>query len=154
MCRLWPPKAHFWPKGHSLSQYLHKTLDLVMSNNEFRLLNETRSFGFLLNFSRHLQNSIIDWVMYNYCLKTLFFLSFGFFGLVNSSLSRSIGLANRQHQEVMRQGATTFLINSFLFFISADETDHGLGLCGWILTLLSWGLVSLFSLHKCLIWEK
>ena len=127
-----------------------------MSNNEFRLLIETtisRSFGFLLNFSNICKIPLLiescitcKPCTYNFCLK-LFFFSFGFFGLVNSSLSRSIGLANRQHQEVMRQGATTFLINSFLFFISADETDHGLGLCGWILTLLSWGLVSLFSLH-------
>jgi erythrocyte band 7 integral membrane protein len=35
---------------------------------------------------------------------------------------------------------------------TTDETDHGLGLCGWILTLLSWGLVMVtlpFSLFVC-----
>ena len=36
--------------------------------------------------------------------------------------------------------------------ITADETDDGIGLCGWLLTALSWALVIItmpFSLCVC-----
>ena len=39
-----------------------------------------------------------------------------------------------------------------LFFFTADESDNGVGLCGWLLTTISWGLVMVtlpFSLCVC-----
>ena len=36
--------------------------------------------------------------------------------------------------------------------IAADETDSGIGLCGWLLTMISWGIVMMtlpFSLFVC-----
>jgi erythrocyte band 7 integral membrane protein len=42
-----------------------------------------------------------------------------------------------------------------LFFslsLSADESDSGIGLCGWLLTMISWGIVAVtlpFSLFVC-----
>ena len=43
-----------------------------------------------------------------------------------------------------------FMISFFLFI--ADESDNGVGLCGWLLTTISWGLVMVtlpFSLCVC-----
>ena len=43
------------------------------------------------------------------------------------------------------------VILSFVSFI-ADESDNGVGLCGWLLTTISWGLVMVtlpFSLCVC-----
>ncbi len=44
-------------------------------------------------------------------------------------------------------------IYAFPFFsLSADESDNGIGLCGWLLTAISWGLVLVtlpFSLCVC-----
>ena len=43
------------------------------------------------------------------------------------------------------------VILSFTLFI-ADESDNGVGLCGWLLTTISWGLVMVtlpFSLCVC-----
>ena len=37
-------------------------------------------------------------------------------------------------------------------FVSADDTDDGIGLCGWILTAISWAMVLAtlpFSLCVC-----
>ena len=38
------------------------------------------------------------------------------------------------------------------FPLSADESDSGIGLCGWLLTMISWGIVAVtlpFSLFVC-----
>ena len=39
-----------------------------------------------------------------------------------------------------------------LILFTADESDNGVGLCGWLLTTISWGLVMVtlpFSLCVC-----
>ena len=39
-----------------------------------------------------------------------------------------------------------------LSLVSADEADSGIGLCGWLLTMISWGIVAVtlpFSLFVC-----
>ncbi len=39
-----------------------------------------------------------------------------------------------------------------MFSLSADESDNGIGLCGWLLTAISWALVFVtlpFSLCVC-----
>ena len=39
-----------------------------------------------------------------------------------------------------------------LFLFSADESDSGIGICGWLLTMISWGIVAItlpFSLFVC-----
>lgn len=44
------------------------------------------------------------------------------------------------------------MLHSWILFFSADESDSGVGLCGWLLTMISWGLVLVtlpFSLCVC-----
>ena len=44
------------------------------------------------------------------------------------------------------------LMRIIFSFILADESDSGIGLCGWLLTAISWGLVMVtlpFSLFVC-----
>ena len=41
---------------------------------------------------------------------------------------------------------------SHLLLFSADESDSGIGICGWLLTMISWGIVAItlpFSLFVC-----
>ena len=47
--------------------------------------------------------------------------------------------------------SSIFLI-VLIFCFSADESENGIGLCGWLLTAISWGLVAVtlpFSLCVC-----
>jgi erythrocyte band 7 integral membrane protein len=61
-------------------------------------------------------------------------------------------ITNGAHSGNGQNGSTSSNGNKTVMDINADESDNGVGLCGWLLTTISWGLVMVtlpFSLCVC-----
>ena len=71
--------------------------------------------------------------------------------IVTHSVRRYSTIRNKEKN--IKSTQKILMLNIFLLlFLSADESDSGIGLCGWLLTAISWGLVAVtlpFSLCVC-----
>ncbi len=71
------------------------------------------------------------------------------------SKSQAWGPLAKAHAESASTNAEASIKETFSdspFFVAADESDAGIGLCGWLLTAISWAIVMVtlpFSLCIC-----